>query len=33
MTLADGVPLNLFIEFTGEGRTLGDGQVLSTFPR
>jgi hypothetical protein len=33
LTLADGVPLNLFIEFTGEGGTLGDGQILSTFPR
>jgi len=33
LTLNDGVPLNLFIEISGSGGSLGEGQLLSTYPR
>ena len=33
LTLSDGTPLNLFIEISGTGGDLGDGQLLSTYPR
>ena len=29
----DGVPLNLFIEIPGTGGSVGEGQILSTYPR
>lgn len=33
LDLTDGIPISLIIPFTGSGGSLGDGQLLSTYPR